>query len=421
MQIDKHPPQGSYLKKVLADGTKSFSYRARTHLLLGIPGDDGSRVVSIPKLPPVGFKYTDITLTGDSCCERKSLSRDLHPILNNKRNSTFEQPQDNQITFQHDWSGKENRARYQESSRENQLDSTGRYHKKILTAPHDKERDSVEETKERRASNATTEGSGIDLKKIDQMIPGVSEKKKQFPALLLLSRTEEQNQAKKNKLKVTTENLCSIPRSDIQDRNTVRLATTVHSLDQEKRILDDGHVKTTDTRCLIKDCGRRIELKTESVEKQEHRSTPEDVKILSDDRPSGFVAQQVYSNPQKNKETISVSATHIENESMVGKDVAKKSEINEFNNIEKLRHLTQDITYKRSSQQSRKAFKKAKETIPVASAFKESKSIVSENKQAQSSENQAVVVVKRPNSIYHTPCAFWERSHLHHFHLRILR
>lgn len=59
MQFDEGDPRRGYLHSALADGARPFRYRGAVSSLLGVPASEGRSLVLSPVLPPVGFRYAE--------------------------------------------------------------------------------------------------------------------------------------------------------------------------------------------------------------------------------------------------------------------------------------------------------------------------------------------------------------------------
>ncbi|MCK5232715.1 MAG: hypothetical protein KAR13_20745, partial [Desulfobulbaceae bacterium] len=65
MQSDRQQTLNSYLKNIVADGSKPFRYRSGVRSLLGIPDSEGGDLALSPILPPAAFRYTHHLFMGE--------------------------------------------------------------------------------------------------------------------------------------------------------------------------------------------------------------------------------------------------------------------------------------------------------------------------------------------------------------------
>jgi hypothetical protein len=381
MRSGKPKPQGSYLFSVLADGSKPFRFRSGVCSLLGIPEDERGKSVSARTLPPVGFKYIynpfyyQMWSTPESSETFASENISFQELDDMKQAENFDITSNRQDRF----AGQSYKP----------IDDGGQH----FSAPTRPNPQAV-------APELPENDKSLDKKtKIARMeIPGISEKKETFPALLnsvernvRLSKAEDQTQQQVYSadlsLNVSNESFKE-PKKIFKIKNKPNFAKV--SLSQQKA---EPEKKLVAVEPSSKHLQRSVN-ENMAARKNEQIILENNTSLAT---PSSSFGGEAAAKPYYLRK-LSISGHP-------GINSVSRSSRKAAETIEHLRHAVHKLSNKVSVQQNKPEFEPKQQNFV----------------QPQQSSSQPIFIIKQGGQQSRTPCAFWERSYLGRFHLRPLR
>lgn len=381
MRSGKPKPQSSYLFSVLADGTKPFRFRSGVCSLLGFPEDERAKSVSLRTLPLVDFRYINnpfyyqMWSSPESSETFASKNISFQELDDRKQAENFDITSNRQDRF----AGQSYKA----------IDDGGQHFSAAARPNH-----------QAVAPELSENDKSVDKKtKIARMeIPGISEKKETFPALLnsvernlRLSKAEDQAQQQVYSadlsLNVSNESFQE-QKKIFEIKNKPNFAKV--SLSQQKA---EPKKKLVAVEPSGKHSQRSVNEKI--TVRGNEQIIPENNKVL--DTPSSTFSREATTKPYYIRKTSISGHPGINSVSRSSRKAAET--------IEHLRHAVHKFSNKVSGQQNKS------ELEPKQQNFV----------QTPPSSSQPIFIIKQGGQQSRTPCAFWERSYLGRFHLRVLR
>ncbi|KXK30339.1 MAG: hypothetical protein UZ01_01479 [Candidatus Brocadia sinica] len=379
MQSDTQYIPNNYLYSVLIDGAKPFRYRSGVRSLLGIPDNDNSNLAFSPTMPLAGFVYKNYQYRGEpSMTDRKFSNENARSVLHGKQ-----------------WIKSE--------------DYQGIIHKNIhQNSPcAEKRTDAINASKNTRCDLPGKKTGNdtllIDIARKADVAPE-STVEKASPKELFGHSYEIDNEMKTNSSNGIERKQCkTVKQETTQNQPFIKYSVLQKSSTPESK---DEKAFTAQAK------------KSENIDTDIERASIEIPGIPGKKRYFPGLSPITRQNPLPDKEEVS-SFFQIGREK---KDTFHSHRIpgtshsivtgtinepnrNAYNRIEQLRQAVRELTSKKSVQQERPD----NETRPQQ-AEKTLPPLV-----------QRTVVIKQPPNRVRTHCAFWERSYLGRFHLRILR
>lgn len=386
MPSDTRLMPANYLRNILLDGTKPFLYRGSVRSLLGIPDSGGGSEMAFPhSLPPVGFVYPNSQSVGESYISDYFPDKSVSPILAAQRadSENFEEiaaKGAQQFMLPQDQSEEAIHSIFQ--AKENGNGEARNMPEAVLR----QEKRSIELSEMPEKPSVVLEPTILD-------IPGTTQRIQNFPALSL----SEQNELSSKK----TEEQFQTPLSP----EDVRFSS-VESLAPESSNIS-AFVEPPSMKREEKDRGaeERPYQRSASVLSSSPDTTRRELarqvirpQIIKEDSASEGQKNELYSAPMIKTKHSSQRVTP-----RLDYDAANKSS-QSADRIDQLRNAVHELATKQSS-----------------SAREQVRDEVPQQQVPLPPPVQQVVIIKQAASQEKIPHAFWERSHLSHIRIRILR
>ena len=408
MQSDRQQTLDSYLKNIIADGSKPFRYRSGVRSLLGIPNSEGGNLTLSPILPPAAFRYTHHLFMGEPYATHHSSYESGRSGSCSEQGSALEGYQAiHREYIQDKIPVKERKTGIPHVSEKSRHDSVNRgvvrdsaligNATQSAAMPESKQKEVLTEPVEKREKpDAAIESARIE-------IPGASERKTSF---FPLSQKEGLTPPGKTEKRVQKEML-----QTGSGKNSVR-----ESFPEAKK--DAQTVNPASTAKSSLEMLRRTEIIKEKpaiipspgITKHEELEevttvTAEANKAEKNEFSEGIVRHPAGGSVKSRKfrpdQTLAPSPSQD-----LGLAFTNRSNRDAAGKIDQLRHTVHKLTSKISSQTA-KTDHKPKQQGP--------------QKTIQPPARQVIIIKKQSSRQARIPCAFWERSYLCHFHLKTLR
>lgn len=392
MQSDRQQTLNSYLKNIVADGSKPFRYRSGVRSLLGIPDSEGGDLALSPILPPAAFRYTHHPFMGEPYATHYSSYESGRSC--SEQGGALES-KEREIEIPHVSAKSRHHSVNRGVVRDRVL--TGNAIRQSAAIPKSKQ----EEVLTERVEKMEKPDAFVESAKIE--IPGASERKTSFfslsrkEGLTPLGNTE--NQAQKEMLQTDSgKNFFRESFSEAKENaQTVNPASTAKSsLEMLRRTK------------IIKEKPAIIP----SPEMTKHEELEEVTTVIAkankaekNEFSRGIVRHSAGGSVKSRKfrpdQTLAPSPSQN-----LGPAFTNRSNRDAAGKIDQLRHAVHKLTSKISSQTARTDHK-PKQQGP--------------QKTIHPPARQVVIIKKQSSRQARIPCAFWERSYLCNFHLRTLR
>ncbi len=379
MQSVKQYTPNSYLHDILIDGVKPFRYRSGVRSLLGIPDNDNGNLTFSPTMPLAGFVYENYQYSGE-------------PSMTDRN---FSHENDRSVLHGKQWIKSE--------------DYQGIIHKNIhQNSPCDGTRTDATDTSKNIRCDLPGKKTGNDTLLVDIArkadVAPESTIEKDSPNGLFGHSYETNDEMQTNLSNGIERKQCkTVKQETTQNRPFIK-----YSVLQKSSVPESNDEKAFTAQAK----------KSENSDTDIERASIEIPGIPGEKRYFPGLSPVRWQNPLPDKEEVS-SFFQIGEEKKdtfhshripgtshsIVADTINELNRNAYNRIGQLRQAVHELTSKKSVQSERPdnetVPQQAEKTLPPLA--------------------QRTVVIKQPPNRVRTYCAFWERSYLGRFHLRILR
>jgi hypothetical protein len=394
MKPDNQQTSGSYIGRILIDGATPFLYRSAVRYLLGIPENRIGNTVVRQNLPLSGFRYAysqngigfnsdsiELGIEGSAKAqkgqEEMPISQYQRPIKNHPNSLKAD------TDLEHKSSGVSNilDTLSNQAYKRNDEQPISKGDVQILSQKNVKKlKTQTPETKE--------ENTAVPIDKSQVNIPGITKRKQHYPVVTPTNNEVAQREAKLEQNTLTNRKTAILPGSPgVADQKKPVQKVAISKTNGENETGDYAPASG-----IIKD--QTILDKVNFSSEKSNRSLS-DFKIPENNLPiSGEVAVN----------SIEHSKAHLINRESIRKMVYRTNKDN-TKQIEQLKHTVNELAAKNSELESQIYKNKAQ----------------TEKQQRNLPATKEPVIVQQPAKVTQTPSAFWERSYLNRFHLKMLR
>ncbi len=441
MRSDKQQSPNSDLSSTRIDGATPFHYRSRVRSLLGIPDREEGQLVFSPTVPPVGFRYANHPFMNEPFITQ-------YPPTEAGPSAWHDEPEVGLEVYQAIVT--ENIPQHTPSPAEMVKDVQPRFDEKWAMPESTQEKVAVESNENSDKPVAAIERGGME-------IPGVTEKPQHFPAL----SPSKKDDIPPNPTPPSTGGTRGASLVPPAGGGEARYQQEISPVDSPGDFVRSALFEAQAHAPIINPMSPSERLPKESLAVTPSSSGPakrtpgterENDEPLALNRSEGTNRRPGASHPppitqesvtgdmrtvsserktvrtnQFSPRMVPLSASSEERSEFnpyqtpgaslpVSTDTANRSNREAAERIEQLRHTVHELASKISSQQSQ--IRNETQQQPLRS---ESPDQRSGPEQTPSPPPQPVVIIKQSSNRARTPCAFWERSYLGRFHLRLLR
>lgn len=415
MRSDEGDPQRGYLHRVLADGVRPFRYRGGVSSLLGVSESEGRNLVLSRVLPPVGFRYAE------------------HPVRVEPFRTQYPPSMTGNQAFYKEQVGEiEDRPSVSLGNVKTQESSIK--HESETTTAGSRERRSVK-------PEAVAEKSSLE-------VPGVSEKRTYFGDVFHSSKGIRQSAGYEEQP------------HDLNKELTRWHQGQPYTKDEKDSALSRSESGATITGAAINGLQEKVSTKTKMVS-----SLPTEMHAAGKDATPGHTGTSAVEQvskissmptfmaaPLANAQTMDSAINPIISpqrairnpEADIKMDLRGRPGIHKMNDLStkntsfsvvpqqntdhfKSLNVSADAVEK-SNQDASERIERLRHSLHELAAKGPSRQTVSKNEKASNTSEQAPLPIPQKVTIIHQPVvqnrvprAFWERSYLSRFHLRLLR
>lgn len=415
----------SYFHKVLSDGATPFRYRSGPRSLLGVPDSGVGKLAFSPTVPPVGFTFIDQPFMKEPYIIQHPPNEFGYFSSYNDQGSESEfegSKEALRVTIGQNVSINEARIDIpgvSEKGDYNNVKNNLGENSNMINGMHKQDGallESKEEIIQSQMNKKAKKANGI-IEKANFDVPGVSEKReKHFSSLSSVKKDDTSGDK--------TVILSSAKKGgNLSDKPEGRALYEIYSANSKKGFADEPLFKAENETPINPaiDYGNTFEKmgkKTNGNEKGiSEPLTGMDIQATGHVYPAGGNLKfTMNENIFLQKKNPSPSGTEKRNASdhysiplvsgHIGSEAVNRAGADANEEINRIRHAVQDLVIKKSAQQAR-LYDDTLDHQP--------------EKAPPPPPQQLVVIRQASNPGTRTPCAFWDRSYLGRFHMKILR